>query len=200
MSFRKRFFERAYERDKARWDTGITPPEVVAFIEGAGRPTPGRALDLGCGTGTNALYLARHGWDVIGVDFSPLAIRRAEEKRAAVASGASGVTFLQGDVSALDTIGVSGQFDFVLDIGCFHSLSSSQRTAYVSGIADRTRAGATVLLFAFGPPLHLPWRHPTRAREMRQRFGKAFELVDVERGTTPSGAAWFRLERRAEIT
>lgn len=150
MSFRKRFFERAYERDKARWDTGITPPEVVAFIEGAGRPTPGRALDFGCGTGTNALYLARHSWDVIGVDFSPLAIRRAEEKRAAV--------------------------------------------------ADRTRAGATVLLFAFGPPLHLPWRHPTRAREMRQRFDKAFELVDVERGTTPSGAAWFRLERRAELT
>lgn len=54
-----------YWRRQTPWDTDITPPEVMEFIETV---TPGRALDLGCGTGTNAITLANHGWDVIRVD------------------------------------------------------------------------------------------------------------------------------------
>src|SRR5881296_1344749 len=46
------------------WDTGITPPEVERFVASH---APGRAIDLGCGTGTNAVYLARHGWSAVGV-------------------------------------------------------------------------------------------------------------------------------------
>jgi len=62
------------------WDTGITPPEVVEAIEGPEALRPGRALDLGCGTGTNSLYLARHGWNVVGVDLAVRAIRQARRK------------------------------------------------------------------------------------------------------------------------
>jgi len=72
-------FDLQYLLGRVPWDTGVTPPEVVAVIE-RGDLAPGRALDLGCGTGTNCIYLARHGWQAVGVDFSVLAIRRARRK------------------------------------------------------------------------------------------------------------------------
>ena len=55
-----------YRFGKTPWDTGITPPELRAVVE-SGQVPPGRALDLGCGTGTNVIYLARHGLEVVGV-------------------------------------------------------------------------------------------------------------------------------------
>ena len=112
MSWQRWLYDRAYRSGRsARWDSGITPPEVVAEIEGEQPLTPGRALDLGCGTGTNALYLSKHGWQVVGVDFSPLAIAAARQKLA----GTKRVTFVQGDVTRLSQLGVDGPFDLVLD-------------------------------------------------------------------------------------
>ncbi len=67
------FFRASYLFGFKPWDSGISPPELVATIEGANALTPGKALDLGCGTGTNSVYLARHGWAATGVDFVPRA-------------------------------------------------------------------------------------------------------------------------------
>jgi len=60
MSWRRILYNLMYRFSAPRWDTGITPPEVVAVIEGAAAVPAGRALDLGCGTGTSTIYLARH--------------------------------------------------------------------------------------------------------------------------------------------
>ena len=93
MGLLRSWYERAYRRgDSSRWDTGITPPELLALLETL---EPGTALDLGCGTGTNAIELASRGWFVTGVDFSSLAIDNARRK----AGWVSGVTFVEGDVS-----------------------------------------------------------------------------------------------------
>jgi 2-polyprenyl-3-methyl-5-hydroxy-6-metoxy-1,4-benzoquinol methylase len=62
---------------KPPWDTGVSPPELIGFI--ATHP-PGRALDLGCGTGTNVITLAQHGWQVTGVDFARKAIVMGKRK------------------------------------------------------------------------------------------------------------------------
>jgi SAM-dependent methyltransferase len=192
MGVLRALYERAYRRGATRWDTGITPPEVVRAIEGPDALEPGRALDLGCGTGTNALYLAQHGWFVTGVDFSSLAISSARRK----AEWVSGVTFVEGDVTRLGDLGVDGPFDFVLDIGCFHSVAPRRRNAYAREVARVARPRATMMIFAFGPQLRWPGSAPTREREIRDRFGRAFELADVELGTEPPGAAWFTLRRR----
>lgn len=192
MGLRKRFFDRAYHRGRTPWDSGITPPEVVAFVEG--NVAPGRALDLGCGTGTNALYLGRLGWQVVGIDFSELAIETARTKLAT--ASLPGVTFLYGDVTQLTDEGVTGSFDFVLDIGCFHGVPARRRGHYVREVTAHAHTGATLMMFAFGSSMHAPGRHPTRESEIRRRFGTSFDLTRIELGTRPLGAAWFTLRRR----
>jgi 2-polyprenyl-3-methyl-5-hydroxy-6-metoxy-1,4-benzoquinol methylase len=96
------------------WDRGISPPELFDFIS---KHPAGRAIDLGCGTATNVITLAEHGWQVTGVDFAPRAIRIA--KRKAKSAGVS-ADLRMGDVTKLK--GIEGPFDLALDMGCFHGL------------------------------------------------------------------------------
>jgi len=124
---------------KPPWDTGITPPELEEFI--ASHP-PGRAIDLGCGTGTNAITLAKNGWQVTGVDFVPRAIRQARRK--AHTAGLE-IQFRVGDVS--DPAHFQGQYDLIYDIGCYHSVESASRTRYQTLVARHLSPGGTYLLY-----------------------------------------------------
>jgi cyclopropane fatty-acyl-phospholipid synthase-like methyltransferase len=144
LSLRKRLlFNLMYFR-KPPWDTGISPPELLEFIA---THSPGRALDLGCGTGTNAITLAKNGWQVTGVDFAVRAIRQARQKarRAGVQ-----VDFHIGDVTQLD--GIPTPFDLILDIGCLHNLRASQKKAYIDNLDRFLAPGGTFLLYAFLRP------------------------------------------------
>jgi SAM-dependent methyltransferase len=168
---------------RRRWDTGVSPPELERFV---GSHPPGRALDVGCGTGTNVVYLARHGWSVVGVDFAGRAIAKA--RRRARDAGVS-ATFMVGDVTRLD---VAGPFDLALDIGCLHSIAVSGRAGYAAGLARVMRPGGTFLLYAFapgGPAVGIS------AEDVRSTFASAFDVVGVEEGKgRPS--AWYTLVRR----
>jgi len=125
----------------------MTPPELVDTITGRKALLPGRALDLGCGTGTNVIFLAQHGWDAVGIDFVDKAVRRARKK--AVRAGIQ-ARFFAGDVTRLDQIAnLEGAFDLILDIGCFHSLSPEGQKRYASGVKNRLRSGGTYLLYAW---------------------------------------------------
>ena len=73
--FRRLLFQYWYF-GQPKWDTGISPPELIEFIN---EHQPGRAIDIGCGTGTNVITLAKAGWGVTGVDFVR-AIRKAKQK------------------------------------------------------------------------------------------------------------------------
>lgn len=133
-------FNRWYlSRRQPPWDTGVSPPELLAFI--ATHP-PGRALDLGCGTGTNVITLAQHGWRVTGVDFAVKAIVQARRK--ARAAGVQADLRL-GDVTRLDNL--AGPFDLILDIGCFHGLPADGRSAYARNVKRLLAPEGTFLLY-----------------------------------------------------
>lgn len=192
--FHRLKFAWRYLTGNAPWDTNITPPEVVQLVEGEQLP-PGRALDLGCGTGTNAVYLARHGWRVTGVDFIARAVRAA--RRRARHAGVTGlVRFIRSDVTRLDTLNLPGPFDLALDIGCSHGLPVGDLPGYASSLARYVRPGGTYLTYMFRPTAERPLGLEPDAVE--QLFAPHFDLVwssvgeDVAAGAR---SAWYRFER-----
>jgi SAM-dependent methyltransferase len=182
---RRVLFDLRYRCGRPRWDTGITPPELVSFVEGEGTPA-GRALDLGCGTGTNVAYLARRGWDAVGVDFSPQAIALGR-RRARDAGVSERARFVVADATRLPDLGPP--FDLALDMGCLHSVPAAGRARYAAGLAARLRVGATYLLYAFCPPDRLGI-----ARSEVEALFADLALVSCVAGTgRPS--AWYRFAR-----
>ncbi len=137
--FRRLFYTLSY-LGKPPWDTGISPPELLNFLE---THTPGRALDLGCGTGTNLVTLARHGWEVCGIDFSGHAVQAARRRLSSL--GLEG-SVLRGDVTR--ELRFEGKFDLVLDIGCYHDLSPEDRKGYRENLQESLAPGGTFLIYA----------------------------------------------------
>lgn len=170
---RRLFFRLMYFR-RPPWDTGVSPPELLEFLES--RP-PGRALDLGCGTGTNVITMAQHGWQVTGMDFVPRAISRARRK--AYQAGVH-ADLLTGDVTRLER--VHGAFDFALDMGCYHSLSRTGRRSYRENLDRRLKPGGEYLLYGFlntsGDPEDMGIGPPDLSA-----FSSLFRLVTREDGS-----------------
>lgn len=169
------------------WDTGVTPPELVEVVEDGVVP-PGRAIDLGCGTGTNAIYLAWHGFDVIGVDSAVLAILKARwrARRAGVR-----VRFRLGLVTRLDFL--RQPVHFALDIGCLHGLWEADRPRYAVALARHIRPGGYYLLYAWGNRGWAGLDPP----EVAALFEDAFEILWTREGEehgTPS--FWYLMRRR----
>jgi len=171
------FYRFAYRFGKPKWDSSQPRPELTSLIN---RRRPGRALDLGCGTGTDAVYLAQHGWEVVGVDFVPKAIDIA--KKRAHGAGLS-PTFLVGDVTQLRQAGVTGSFDLLLDVGCFHAIPAGLRDAYAAEVAEVARKGADLYLAGI-TDAPASWRllgaGGVGAAELRRRFSTGFDLVDEQ--------------------
>jgi cyclopropane fatty-acyl-phospholipid synthase-like methyltransferase len=170
---------------KPRWDTGISPPELIEFM--ASHP-PRRALDLGCGSGTNVVTLAKAGWQVTGVDFVPRAILAARRK---VRQAGAQADLRVGDVTRLDDI--HGPFDLVFDLGCFHSLPPASRPAYLANLERLLAPEGTYLLYGFLPDANTPNQPGIKEAEIsafedRLRLVKRVNSTD-RGGTRPS--AWF---------
>lgn len=141
--FRRLFFNLWYFR-KPPWDSGISPPELLQLIQ---EHPPGKAIDLGCGTGTNLITLARAGWQVTGVDFAPRAIRMARKKLERENIEAD---LLVADVTRLR--GIHGPFDLALDLGCFHGIPEEGRKKYLDQLDRLLAPNGFWLLYAFLAP------------------------------------------------
>lgn len=128
---------------KPRWDTGQSPPELLDFIK---IHPAGHALDLGCGTGTNCLTMARSGWQTTGIDLAGRAIRKARSRFQA--AGLDG-EFLAGDITDLNL--PENEFDLVLDIGCYHSLPADSRAIYRKNVAGWLKPGGWYMIYGHVP-------------------------------------------------
>lgn len=169
------------------WDSGISPPELLQFI--TDHPA-GRAIDLGCGTGTNVITLAAHGWQVNGIDFAPRAIKIAKRK---VKNAHAKATLSTGDVTDLKE--VSGPFDLALDMGCFHGVANHQ--AYLSELKRILAKDGYWLMYGIfksGPLANRPGLLPTDL-DLIQSNG--FELLSRKDGEDKRErpSAWFLFKK-----
>ena len=189
------FWNLMYFFRQTPWDTGITPPELRAVVEYS-QVQPGRALDLGCGTGTNVLYLAQHGFEAVGVDISSRAIVAAQRKigRARLDGRAH---VYAGDVTRLDQLPVTGRFDLMLDIGCLHVLDAPGRERYAAGLTSRMKPGGLYLLYAFGPRVQLGRQVGITPQDADKLFSPAFKLLQVNHGADRGriGSAWYTFQQ-----
>jgi SAM-dependent methyltransferase len=122
------------------------PDESLVSQFASGELRPGRVLELGCGHGRNALYLASQGCEVDAVDFSEKAIGWAEER--AAGSGLK-VNFICNSIFDLD-INPSA-YDIVYDCGCFHHLPPHRRETYVDLVTKALKPGGRFGLVCFTP-------------------------------------------------
>ncbi|MCL5960690.1 MAG: class I SAM-dependent methyltransferase [Chloroflexi bacterium] len=190
-------FETAYQGTPP-WDIGRPQKEFVRLAQ-AGE-IRGAVLDVGCGTGENALYLARLGHEVWGIDSAPSAIARAREKakqRGIVA------TFRVGDV--LDLQRLDRTFDTVIDSGLFHALSDEERAIFARGLAAVVRPGGTYYMLCFSE--HEPGSEgPRRVKqdEIRATFTDGWKVnyvraAQLESNLHPRGIrAWLASITRSD--
>lgn len=136
----RRFFNAIYERPElAAWEIAAPQPAFVSL--GAAGEIRGDVLDVGCGSGEQAMYAQTLGCCALGVDFAESAIalaqRRAKER-------GSSAEFIVGDVRELETLGRT--FDTALDAGTFHALDDNSRACYAASLRNVLRPGGALLL------------------------------------------------------
>lgn len=180
---------------KPPWDTGLPASALVRVLEqraSAQRP-PGKALDVGCGTGTNVHCLARAGWRVTGVDFAPNAIVEARRKNGVWVER---VTLWVGDVTKLASLPLPGPYELALDVGCLHGMPREQWLDYVAGLRHWLVPGALYLLYAMQPRSLTGGPGLTRT-DVENLFRADFRLVNYE-GGAGQAAAWYYLEKKGD--
>ncbi|MGH7337864.1 MAG: class I SAM-dependent methyltransferase, partial [Myxococcota bacterium] len=187
-----------YAAGNLPWDTGEPDEHLVRFVRGGG-VAAGRALEIGCGTGTNGVWLAEQGFSVLGVDVSPLAVTKANAR---LADRKRDCRFEVRDF--LTESLPEGPFAFVFDRGCFHVFDdAATRERFAERVAALLAPGAVWLSLigsTEGPPRE---EGPPRrsARDVTAAIEPALEIVELratvfETTLEAPPEAWFCLARR----
>jgi methyl halide transferase len=168
-------WEEMYQAGSPPWDTGRPSSELIRVV-GAAKIRPCRAIELGCGTGTNAVWFAQQGFDMTGVDLVPQAIELANKR--ATDAGVR-VQFLAADLFKLPDLGVP--FDFLFDRGCYHAVRREDAEGYVRTVDRLLRRGATGLVLAGNAKEpHDPGPPVVDEQQLRSELGSRFEIVALE--------------------
>jgi methyl halide transferase len=170
----QRDWNESYRQGNLPWDTGHTSAELERVVrQHAIRPC--RALEIGCGTGTNSVWLAGQGFDVTGIDVAPLAVEQATERARAASVQ---VHFVAADVLHLPELG--GPFEFFFDRGCYHAVRRSAPQQYAPAVARQLTAGARGLILAGNArEPHDPGPPVVTEQQIRSELGLSFQILDL---------------------
>lgn len=167
-------WEAMYRDGTPAWETGNPASELVSVLD-EGIVPPGTTLEVGCGTGADAVYLAQRGFEVTAVDSSPLAVERAHCR--AELAGVP-VCFVLDDV--FEFVRTGERYDFVYDAGFYHFVRRYDLTRYVDLLWRTTRPGSHYLALVGsvgeeaegGPP-------QVSEEEIRLELGRLFEFIHL---------------------
>lgn len=198
MGGRQLLFKTLYRFGFTPWDGHPIAKSLRNLVERDHALPVGAALDVGCGTGDNSIYLARHGWRVTGVDYVPKAVATARAK--AAADGVD-VRFSEVDVTDLCSAGLGSDFALIVDSGCLHGMNDDDRHDYVREVTAAAGPAARLHIVAFEPgsSYGVPG---IEASEVELRFGASgWTLLssgsESEMGRAGRGGARFYVFQRA---
>lgn len=168
-------WDASYADGPAPWDVGRPQPAIVRVAADGG--FTGAVLDVGCGTGENALHLASLGLPVLGVDVAETALAIAREQ--AAARGIE-VEFVAADALHLARLG--RRFETVVDCGLFHSFDSDERPGYVAGLASVTKQAGRLYVLCFSDAGPDTGPHPVGQDELSAAFdpGTGWHVASIE--------------------
>ena len=158
-----KIFEEMYQ-GVPPWEIDGPQSEIVHLAEHGEIRSP--VLDVGCGTGENALYLAGLGFEIVGIDIVPTAVEKALGKAKKRSLDAA---FLVWDALKLQEL--QRRFNTVIDSGLFHVLPDNKRPVFVEGLAAVLEPGGSYLMMCFSENEPGPWgpRRVTQA-EIKESF------------------------------
>ena len=163
-----------YRDGNLPWDTG-RPSAQLQHVLSRNAIQPCRALEIGCGTGTNCVWLAEQGFDVTCIDVAPLAVEEAEKRARAAGVKAR---FLVADVLDLPDLGEP--FAFFFDRGCYHAVRRDSPDQYAPAVARRLASGGRGLILAGNArEPHEPGPPVVSEEQIRDELGAAFQILDL---------------------
>jgi methyl halide transferase len=163
-----------YRDGNLPWDTGRPSLELQRVISEHGIQ-PCRALDIGCGTGTNSVWLAQQGFEATGIDVAPLAVEQAEQRAQAAGVNAH---FAVADV--LERPDLGDPFAFFFDRGCYHAVRREAPHQYAPAVACQLAPGARGLILAGNArEPHDPGPPVVTEKEIRSELGAEFQILDL---------------------
>ena len=156
-------------KGKIPWESDV-PKELVGLLN-SGRVKPCRAADIGCGTGHHAIYLAKSGFKVTGIDIAPTALSRAREN--AQDAGVE-IDFLEKDI--IDGVdGLESAFDFVFDWKLLHHFHPEQIDSYMANVKKMMKPGAKYFTVSFSDKDSM---HP--GHHFKSRLGTIFYMHSID--------------------
>lgn len=178
------------------WESDEPRPTVMAFIAEMGMP-PGNVIDLGCGTGSTLIGMAKQGWRGIGVDHVQKPLRRARRK-ARQAGVSDRIRFIRGDVRRLDKLRLEASYEMALDLGCGHALGDESFIPYLSDVSRLVREGGWLILFAYLPSPQRTTAYLARDFVLREasRYFTLIRWEEDERRGKPT--CWYFFTRNAQ--
>jgi methyl halide transferase len=171
-------WEEKYEKGERPWDVGEPEEELVRFAESNPLKPGSNVLELGCGTGTDSIYLARKGFNVVGIDFSPSAIKEAEEK-AREEHLEEHCHFYLKDACGLSSM--KNKFDFAYDKTCFDNIDSAKRTDYIRSVRSVLEPNAKFLLLSISDTDKNSSNSGLSEDDLRMLFSKKFQMMSLKR-------------------